>query len=600
MKTIKLFNAVINKKSNKEGEFKFLPKYGVILDPKASLQSSKIEKYLSKLLLDGEKLNKTFHKSWNKILSSTRSELALHQILHYMTTYGTNHTSDFIYIPTEELDIPEVNIDTIDVLVIRGLDKEEIIEKCMGMLKSGVALKEETINDLFEILSECHYEFTQDDIDVIKNKEALMYVRKKLGVLPTDPVELVRYCVYVATGSTLLIKNKSVYKAIESAEKEAVNDLTYAIAKSNEVALASVFNRFKPIFLSIKKILDKEGKNKINKISKLSKEHHKPMSYNILNNIGSCSLEDLIKQKDNLMNANFFQLARCLNFLKKSEVATYNIYNVRNGKSYVKEASSKDIFAKEKIEFILGIMREKYCLDGVSVYVPDNVEYALPTSEKNFVGNIPMGTKFVSSEKIAYGIYWENSGGACDIDISALSTDEKIGWNSNYAGEVLYSGDITNAPKGAVEYISAANLKNPYLIMCNIYRGEGVGSKMKVVLGNSPDINKAHMMSPNDVWFSADTESVKKESIVGLMFKEDGKHKAVIANVGIGGSAVSYSNERSSNFRTALFERYANNFLLNEVLVACGAKLVGEDEATIDLTPRKLEKDTILNLFGGE
>jgi hypothetical protein len=592
-KSLKLFNAVIVPNDNHtSGEYKILTDYGVVVDPKATSQISQIEKYCKESLLSGTHLNKTFHKSWNKVISSTREELLLQQMLHYMTTYGTGHSSNFIYIPNEELNVPKVEI---NFLVIRGLSKEEMIEKCLNLLGSGAALKQETIVDVLSILKTCRYSFTGEE--KIKNKEALMYICNETGVLPKDPVEVLRYLLFIATGKTLLIKSKETYADIEKSKDTYL--ISSLLAEIDVVEMSKIFNRFKPIFLSIKKIANKEAKAKINEISKLSKVHHIPMNYNILNNIGSCTLEDLKAQESNLMNANFFQLARCLNFLKRSQDVTHKAYNIRNGKSYVKEFESKDTLAKSKIYFLLSIILKKYNIAGRSFYIPNEVFYALPTSEKNFIGNIPMGTKFASEEPIASGVYWENSGGAYDIDISSLSIDGKVGWNSEHRSEVTYSGDMTDAKDGATEYImSGENTKNPHLIVANIYRGNEKGSKMKIVFGKGSSVDRNYMMDPNKVWFSSDTESISKQSIVGLIYKEDKKYCAIALNLSTGNNRVSYNNEVSSLFIRALCQQYKNSFYLNELITECGGIIMDKPEdADVDLTPSKLEKDTIINIF---
>jgi len=60
MKTLKLFNAVIAKPSN---EKPFVSEDGFIIEPDALWAKDKILAYYKKEKLDGNDLNKTFHKS---------------------------------------------------------------------------------------------------------------------------------------------------------------------------------------------------------------------------------------------------------------------------------------------------------------------------------------------------------------------------------------------------------------------------------------------------------------------------------------------------------------------------------------------------------
>lgn len=594
MKTLELYNAV---KARKGGEYKILPKYGVIVEPSASYALADIENFCEKRLLTGDQLNATFHKSWEKVISSTREELLVHQILHYLTTYGTNHQSTFIYTPNEELEVPDVNV---NFLVIRGLTEDEMIEKSFDLLNSGVAMKQETISDVLSVLLDCGYSFTGEEN--VKNKEALMLLYREAGEVPKDPVEFVRYLVYLSTDNTLLIKNRETLDAIKEKRNEfAVRN---ALAKADLEAVSSVFNRFKPILLAFKSY-GESAKKAINKISKLSKTNHKPIAYNILNDIGKCTLKELRSRESDLMNANFFQLARCLNYLKLGSKSTAKVYQIRNGKFYSKPYNSKIVQGESKILFILDLMKKKFDFDGLKVYIPSDVFYALPTSEKNFVGNIPTGTKLVSDSAIAAGIYWENSGGASDLDLSSISvTGGKVGWNSTYNNDdVTYSGDITSAPKGATEYMRfKEGMSESHLIMNNVYSGAVKGSEFRIVFGKGSNIDKKYMMDPNKVWFTAPTETLQKQSVVGFV-TPDPEHgtAAIVVNAGFGSSQVSGGSGKNSCLATALTEKWANAFYLNDVLEHCGAEIVDDSqECDVDLTPSKLEKDSIIGLFKEE
>jgi hypothetical protein len=53
--------------------------------------------------------------------------------------------------------------------VITPITKEEVIDRCEKMLFAGIALKQETIESILNILDELGYSI---DIDKVKNKEA--------------------------------------------------------------------------------------------------------------------------------------------------------------------------------------------------------------------------------------------------------------------------------------------------------------------------------------------------------------------------------------------------------------------------------------------
>ena len=77
MKTLKLFNAVVAKASNKQA---YVSADGYIIEPGALWAQKQIIQYFKAEKLDGYGLNKTFHKSWKKILTSSRQELWMDQV----------------------------------------------------------------------------------------------------------------------------------------------------------------------------------------------------------------------------------------------------------------------------------------------------------------------------------------------------------------------------------------------------------------------------------------------------------------------------------------------------------------------------------------
>lgn len=596
MKTLQLFNCVTAKP---KGEYKILPEYGIVIEPSASHAVTAIKKFLDSQRLNGQQLNQTFHKSWKVIKESSREELMIHQILHYLTTYGTDFQSSFVYTPDEDLDVPQV---TTRFSVIRGLEKEQIIEKALDLLKSGVALKKETILDIIEVLTDLNYVFTGKE--VIKNKEALMIICEMLGNVPSDPSEFVRYLIYTATEDTLIIKNKNMYDKIKQMDITKKKKVEGILAKCDAGSLAEVFNRFKPILLTFKKTLGKKSASIINKVSRLSKKLHVPMEQNILNNISSCDVNELLAQKDNLIkNANFFQLAKCIQFLAQSKNSDCKVYNIRNGKSWVKEKVTKtDWSFDRKIVILQDIISEKFSseLKGKKIYIPEGVYYSLPTSEKMFVGNVPMGSMFVSKEPIAMGVYWENSGGARDLDLSSVA-NTKVGWNSRYTygdGDVMFSGDMTDARNGATEYIRVKKADDDYLILNNVFSGVEKGSVFDIIIGKGSNIDKFYMMDPNKVWFTTKTETIQKQTVVGMITNYGKYNAAIVLNFASGSSQVSRSGGNNDIMRKALIQRWKNCYRLNDVLEYCGANLVDSPEnCDVDLTPSNLERDTILNLF---
>ncbi len=572
MKTLKLFNAVLHKDTNSKP---FISKEGFIISSGAIWTKDEIVRHLLNEKLSGNDLNKTFHKSWKTIQESSRFELLQHQILHYISTYGSDF-KDEVYIPSEVLDLEGT---TLKYKVINSYTREEFIDKALGLLKSGIALKEETVNDLISLLvDELDYKFTGDE--GIKNKEAIVKIAELYNVFPKNNVEFFRYIIYRTTGETLLIKNDNLISKIKSSNFNPSQQFK-DFGLDN---LSEIFNRFKPLFLGFKDRCPKT----INKLSKLSKKNHKPLVQNPLNNVTSIKLEE--SDLHWLENATIFSLFKALQALH-SRIYGQNtfMYRIRNGKSWLREKQTNTENLEHNFNLIMDFMKSKYSLNGKSFYLPSDVKYALPTSEKMFVGNIPTGTKFLG-DNLAVGIYWENEWGATDLDLSAINIDGKVGWNSSYNqnNNLLYSGDITSAPNGAVEYLYAKDNVPTSLVRNNVFRGND-NCDYKIVIGKGDNIDRNYMMNPSKLFAEVKCQSVQKQTILGIFSTGE----FTILNFGEGHLRVSTGN--SEKPIEALMYQWSNPLTFNWMVSELGG-IVKDTEKDVDynFSLDNLQKDSFL------
>ncbi|WP_426277029.1 hypothetical protein ACN9MN_17255 [Chryseobacterium sp. S-02] len=582
MKTLQLFNAVLAKESDSKA---FISEDGFVIESNAVWAKKEIISYYAKEKLNGNDLNKTFHKSWQKIKESSRTELLFEQIKHYISTYGSNFQNE-IYIPAEVLNVPDVKL---NFKVIKAYTAEEMTEKCLSILKSGIALKEETIDDLLNILhNELEYDFTGKEN--IRSKEAIIKIADRYDIYPENPVEFFRYVIYKTTTEALLIKDDNLINLI----KQSKFDPTFLFQSFGEEKMAEIFNRFKPLFLAYKNRAPKV----INKISKLSKICHKPLISNPLNNATNILLEN--SDLHWLENATPFALFKALSacYSRMYGQDTF-VYRIRNGKSWTKKTTATS--ANElNYDFILNYLKSKYNFDGKKIYFPQDVEFALPTSEKMFVGNIPTGTRFYA-DKLAVGIYWENAWGAYDLDLSGLNIAGKIGWNAAYNqgnGQLMYSGDMTSAPNGAVEYLYANKSSvTPTLVMNNVFSGD-TECGYKIVIGKGDAISYDYMMNPNNLFAEAKCNSVQKQTILGMLFPKDGKQCFTLLNFGAGHSHVSGNNEVSVMATSALFQQWYEPISFNLLIQELGAEITSnKEDADFDFSLENLEKDSFTKIF---
>ena len=203
------------------------------------------------------------------------------------------------------------------------------------------------------------------------------------------------------------------------------------------------------------------------------------------------------------------------------------------------------------------------------------------------------------------GIYWENQGRMIDLDFSMISAYSKTGWDADYrsdGGDILFSGDITSAPKGATElfYVQKQSEKS-LILLVNYYNYDpDVEVPFKIIVAREQIANmkQNYIVNPNNVFATVSTSISQKQKVIGLLVTSTQESKFYFSETYLGKSTTSSSSKFVIHARRYLRDFYENTISLNEVLVSAGANLVTTNEgADMDLSPEKIEKDSILNLL---
>lgn len=562
------------------------------------------------------KLNNSFHKSWEKIKTASIEQLIFEQIIHYMTTYGAEEwgvfKEDNVFIPAEKLEIPELGVG-LKLTVIKGYTKVELKEKLLNMLKSGIALKEETIEDVMVVAK--FVGLGGKEIDLIKNKEVRVRLYEDLKEIPENPTEFLRYLVYISTDTGLLIKNGYLISKIkEESNSCSTNLLNDYDRKYGLERLSEIFYRFKPIFLAFKEVF--ANKPIINKIRKKAIKFHKPMPEDYLNNVTATLKKnkklDSTKLKKELEKANVFRkirLAYALNFRTKD--ADSILYRVRSGRAFADDFSfSNKAGAKAALDVVVKSIVEdvKKNVDGKKIYIPSKMGYALPATEKQFTGDFPSGTYVSVPKDMIVGVHWgQETGSRVDLDLSMINVDGKLGWDSGYRSEgrdMLFSGDMTSAPKpnGATElFYFKRQPSKPSLMMVNYYNfSEDDDCLFKIIVAEeeTKNLKLNYMVNPNNLKAVAKTHIDKRQAILGLVIPQTNGCRFYFAEASVGNSISSSSNDDATKIRKYLFNFYKNAIELKDILKKAGAVLVEDNkDCDIDLSPETLERDSILNLL---
>ncbi len=573
--------------------------------------------------------NSTFYKDVEAVLKRTRFEQLLDQLTHYASTYGTNFSGPaFTQNPTPEALLYKT------LTVVRAVSAREMFEMCVELL-NGPALKEGTLKPVCEYIAEYLNsetgKYAEDfDIKSISNKEARSALYAACKRMPEEPMDFLRLAVYTATGSGLIINSPELLSELESSagSSDLCLDLFAGdLPRELTEGLASIFFRFKHIFIALKQGFrnapDKErGKSAVsyvNYLRRLAPRFKKPYRADVLSSLTAGRWSELDVEEAARAEVSTFRLLRCLGYLRMyCTFPDAKLYLIRNGKAFIRDnynllkwndnaARYAEIIESE----IVNRLRGK--VDGKTVRFPDIIELSAPTSEKNFVGNVPFMSSLRMGEASYAGIYWREEWGAYDFDLSAVFTADgkKIGWNEDFiaSGEtVVYSGDMTRANPEASEILYFRRNAPDGMIYVNRYNGES-GSKYRLFFG-SGDIQeitgekaasetysgRGYGVRKMDIVLEADMYSDSKEQLVGFIC--EGRFYFMSLSTGKG--PVSRGKDYSAD--TALeFRRYSAVSLRSLLLKAGAIERNGSDDAVdLDLSPRALNRSTLINLFNTE
>lgn len=423
---------------------------------------------------NNETFNKTLFESFLTVANMSQEEFYSIQILHYLTTYGTNFTTPFIV--GERTFTPE-ETKALKITIIRAESASRSLERINELFTTTVAPKNQNI----------HYYRTLAPLttiapEAVKSRELMVMMCAERDIRPSDPEMLFRYLVYRATNETLIIKNQQLITKIKSAmhnNSEYVR-LINSLTEDEMKALASIFYRYKPLFLAFK---TPSTASVINRIRRLAVKYHKPQSTHTIKNFVNLNTKE---RETIITRATNRELIKLYNALLVP--SSTRAFQIRNGKIWVREAEGKvslsHLFDKINIagEIYFELRKRLRDYEGITIYIPRGISYAVPYSEKQFSGVIPWGTTISATDEenaFTIGVHWVNDPdeSGCDLDLHAHTLTEHFGWNSDYISvdsEIIYSGDMTNAPapKGAAESFYINNVNEPVILTLNAYNAK--------------------------------------------------------------------------------------------------------------------------------
>ena len=579
-------------------------------------------------------LNRGFYKSFQTVANSTPQKILVNKLLHYMSTYGMESFGIFdrelVYIPNDALELP-ADAKPIKITIIDAIANADIETRAVKMIQSGVALSGETLDDLITVIKFLGIELNVDDVP---NKEFAIRLCELLNILPGDPVQFLRYMIYMTTDSTLLIKDNKTIAALKNSTSKFSGHyfnkfFADYIDKNGLGKLASIFHRFKPLWLAFKPH-SKYLKTTINKMRKLADHYHKPAPPKFLEQLTAATEVDHYQLRRELSKVTIFRKVSIANaVLYRNATPESIVYNIRNGKVFVDDYHGGLKFdAEEILDVILNSIAEdiRPNVQGKRIYIPASFNYAVPVSEKNFVGNIPCGSSYTfAGNSVVVGVHWFNlvdSGNEIrvDLDLHLNSNKRDIGWHNDFNNKnfidtkertVIFSGDMTDAPiakGGATEAFFVGESLVDEMIMVNLnnynrsYHNKPVPFKLILADVNQERINRQYLLDSHEIAFCVPGEIESGEMFLGFLTADElGGKKFYFFSRDMGSRIVAKSNELTGKITSAMSVTLENCLSLNALLHRAGAIFedVTADDCDINLDPAEVTKDTLIGLLAG-
>ena len=668
---LKLFKGIVYDGSNELKEYNesFITNFlsnGIILDDAAikivsQNDNQKLLEIINNLYGKPNYLNNTFYKSYSDVSEASDLKLFLDKILHYLTTYGFENLGIYdestVYIPNKEIGL-EISSEPIYFTKIKTYSINEVKLKVINMLNSGIALKHETINLLINIIKDLNI-IADINIDDIKNREAKCIISYELGLIPDNGDDILRTLIYIALENASLIRSVRVFRDIQLtlyANPNRFIDCYNYIKKLNKEStiktISETFLRNKQLWLAFKFHDDTFNSDQvdvgivkfinkfINKLRKQAIHNHK--SVKIAYNLSNVKYEIIASAIDNnykklTKNETIYSKIKAYNYIisllnADNEDFNYKNYRIRNGKTYSTEKQNKkvinvDLYKSLSIKLyndISNMIKQK--IGNNKIYIPKNIVYVAPVSEKKFVDGIPELSYIKIENSLNIGVHWENIVSNkqeinTDLDLKLVGIDSMFGWDAEYRekNDILFTGDLTVAPikrGGATEAFLISNNKSAKLLMLNNYTNRcDVDYKLMIEDVNmSEEIKTKFIDCKSGVYKEQDDkERFKANTIFDLnktltlnskigycafsqknigVYKDN---KFYFTGSQIGQGATTIRKDYIDTYLKAIQNEAENHLSINELL----KDYLVEDkkDAQIDLSLDNITSDTFINLF---
>lgn len=565
--------------------------YGILVSPLEPISKETADALIKLYGVDLRNANATFYETFEVRKGLTWGEVVFDRLCHYVMTYGGLKEffgTDFIPNSEEKEFQTAFNTHLTTIQIKSYMEVREDLEK---FLNQPLALPTSDISILADLVE--HYGL---DITEKANKELQIEFGYRYKVAPKNPELLVRLLVRILLGTTDYYKNDMTFNHLRysvSNLNEETRNLIISLVKDyvSRFGLQPLADHFRPnkqLWLALRKLGLQREVNAMKRLSEVSRKDH---TFKTL-------LDKFPKDLSSITN---YQLIRYYNYLSELVVLVegdYQVYRIRNGKTYVKAIKQTPVsgLANHVVALYLERIRKefqsRFADKELKFYQPEeHISIVLPTTAKSFIGSYPMYTRIEVPDNYQIGIYWSQQG---DLDLHAQSVDGRhVGYYSESISGVTYTGDMTclNRQGLAAEGLLIEGVQGLTFSM-NPYNTRFESDACKIYISESLDKKATSVVADGFLLFQANV-GVDRE----MVFAANLEGTVVLTNLSVGGRIP---NESASEKLTLVVERKSQTALsLKDFAEFVGAEFVDSvEEATHDLSQQGVSVATFTDLLG--
>ena len=563
---------------------------GILVNPLEPTSKETADALIKLYGVDLRNANATFYENFEVRKGLAWEEVVFDRLCHYAMTYGG--LSEFFgtdFVPNSEEKEFQTAFNT-HLTTIQIKSYMEVREDLEKFLNQPLALPTSDISILADLVE--HYGV---EIGEKANKELQIEFGYRYKVAPKNPELLVRLLVRILLGTTDYYKNKMTFnhlrhevQYLSKDKKDLIVSLVKDfVSKQGLQPLADHFRPNKQLWLALRKLGLQKEVNAMKRLSELSRKDH--------------TFKNLLKEfPDDLCGITNYQLIRYYNYLSELVVLVegdYQVYRIRNGKTYVKAIKQTPISGLKNnlVELYLIRIREelkyRFADKQLKFYQPEeHISIALPTTAKSFIGSYPMYTRIEVPESYQVGIYWNQE---CDIDLHAHSVDgSHTGYYCEGIQGVTYTGDMTclNRQGLAAEAMLIEGVQGLTFSMHPYSQLDSDACKMYI--SKSLDKKATSVVEDGSLLFQASIPTNKP-----MVFATNVEGAVVLTNLSVGGRIP---NESASEKLTLAVERKSQTALsLRDFAEFVGAEFVDSvEDATHDFSQQGVSVATFTDLLG--